>query len=145
MSRASRMLKWPVAATVLLTAAPIAYAEPSTASTRPSAPADSARCGGRSGDFAGSYAVAGLANTGYRFDAATTALSRSTGAGPGSGADTDGTWQAGDGTIHWSADGTTYTAGPADVMCTNPAAAAQVTSFTASAADGSGTVTLVRR
>lgn len=96
MSRASRMLKWPVAATVLLAAAPIAYAEPSTANTAntpPSAPADSARCDGRIRDFTGSHTVAG----------------------------------------------------PADVMCTDPAAAARVTSFTATGADGSGTVTLVRR
>lgn len=147
MSRASRMLKWPVAATVLLTAAPIAYAEPSTASTRPSAPADSERCGGRFGDFAGSFTVAGLADTGYRFDAGTMALIRSAGSASGTaaaGAGAGGVWQAGGGEIRWSVDGTTYAAGSAHVMCADAAAPAQVTSFTATAADGSGAVTLVR-
>jgi len=141
MSRASRMLKWPVAATVLLAAAPIAYAEPSTASTRPSAPADSARCGGGSRDFAGSYTIAGPADTGYGFDAATMTLYRSaTSTAP----DAAGTWHAGDGAVQWSVDGKTYAAEPADVMCTDPAAAGQVTSFTATATDGSGTLTLIR-
>ena len=144
MSRASRMLKWPVAATVLLAAAPIAYADPSTASTRPSAPADAARCGARPADFAGSYTVAGPADTGYGFDAATMTLHRSAApAGPGAGA--AGTWRAGDGAVRWSVGATAYAAGPADVTCSNPAAAARVTSFTATAADGSGRLTLVRR
>jgi hypothetical protein len=46
MSRASRMLKWPVAATVLLAAAPTAYAEPVAASPRPLASHDPAWHGG---------------------------------------------------------------------------------------------------
>jgi hypothetical protein len=151
MSRASRMLKWPVAATVLLAAAPIAYAGQSTASTAHTGQsgaggaADPARCAGRAADFAGSYTVAGHGDTRYGFDAATmTAHGTAPTAAGTASATGNGTWQAGSGEIRWTVDARTYTAKPADVMCADPGAGAQVTSLTATAADGSGTVTLVR-
>jgi hypothetical protein len=72
------------------------------------------------------------------------ALIRSAAAALGTATGAGGVWQAGGGEIRWSVDGTTYAAGSAHVMCTDAAAPAQVTSFIATAADGSGAVTLVR-
>jgi hypothetical protein len=143
MSRASRMLKWVGAVTVLLAAAPIAYADSAPASEPPSNPPAqaSAWCGGGPEDYAGDYLVAGLADAAYHFDPSSMrVLQLYLGAPPA-----PGTWQAGGGTISWTVGGVTYTSVPGSSACADPSAASTVTEFTAATADGSDTVTLQRR
>ena len=140
MSRAARVLKWTVAATVLLAAAPIAYAEPVPSSTRALAQDDPARCGGEPADLAGAYTAANSTGQAYAFDAATMTVSLSY---FGAQAAT-GTWQAAGGEIRWTVGGVTYEARPGGVVCADPAAASRVTSVTATSVDGSDTLVLNR-
>lgn len=138
MSRASRMLKWVGAVTVLLAAAPIAYAEPVPAT--PSGPASSAWCGGGPDDFAGIYTVAGLTDARYRFDLAAMRVTQmyiGESVAPG-------TWAAGGGDISWHVDGLTYASKPGATDCADPGSASRVTAFTAGTADGADTLTLQR-
>lgn len=140
MSRAARVLKWTVAGTVLLAAAPIAYAEPVPSSTRLHAQDDPAWCGAEPADFAGLYTVADSADQAYFFDAATMTVRVAS-----SGAQAAvGTWRAGGGGLLWTVGGVTYDARPGGVLCADPSAASPVTSVTASSADGSDTLTLNR-
>lgn len=138
MSRASRMLKWVGAVTVLLAAAPIAYAEPAPAA--PSGPGSSAWCGAGPGDFAGTYTVAGLTDARYRFDLAAMRVTRMYIGEPVA----PGTWAAGGGEISWHVDGLTYASKPGAADCADPDAASRVTAFTAGTSDGADTLTLRR-
>ena len=145
MSRAARVLKWTVAVTVLLAAAPIAYAEPVPSSTRLHAQDDSARCGGEPADFAGLYTVADSTDQQYAFDAGTMTVRLSYFGTPAA----TGTWQAGGGEIQWTVGGVTYDARPAGVVCADPAAASRQRnqpprSITATSTDGSDTLVLNR-
>ena len=154
MSRASRMLKWVGAGTVLLAAAPIAYAEPVASSPLPHAQhsqparhaqhsehAHSASCGDAPADYAGVYTVAGPTSAAFSFDLTSAQVTQ-----PYFGMPTwPGTWQAGDGTITWNVEGLTYTSKPGTATCADPFSADTVTAFTATTADGSDTLTLLRR
>ena len=116
MSRASRMLKWVGAITVLLAAAPIAYAETSA----PAAAADpvqppSARCGGESSMQVTPPYLGGQSPPGIR--------------------------AAGDGLNPWSADGLTYRSLPNATACADPRSANPVAETTVGTPDGADTVT----
>lgn len=116
MSRASRMLKWVGAITVLLAAAPIAYAEtsaPSTASDPAQPP--SARCGGESSTQVTPPYLGGQSPLGI--------------------------WAADGGLITWSADGLTYRSPPAATACSDPQPTNPVTGTTAGTPDGTDAVT----
>lgn len=154
MSRASRMLKWVGAGTVLLAAAPIAYAEPVASSPLPHAeharpaqhaqhsePAHSASCGDGPAAYAGVYTAAGPTRAAFRFGLISMQVTRLDFGMP----TWPGTWQAGGGTITWNVAGLTYTAKPGTAECADPSSADTVTAFTATAADGSDALTLLRR
>jgi hypothetical protein len=142
LSRASRMLKWVGAGTVLLAAAPIAYAgsaAPAPESNQPRLA--SAWCGGGPEDYAGTYLVAGLTDAAYRFDLPSMRVTQLYLGVP----TPPGTWQAGGGMISWTVGGVTYTSAAGATACADPSSASTVTAFTAATADGSDTVTLQRQ
>lgn len=141
MSRSSRLLKWMVSATVLLAAAPIAYADGAAKSGTSPPDQRSALCGGGPADFAGTYIVAGLTEAAYNFDLATMKVTPLYFGMPA----LTGVWEADGGQIGWTINGLVYSSKPGTVTCSITAAAGQVTQFTATATDGSDTVTLLRQ
>jgi hypothetical protein len=141
MSRTARVLKWTVAVTVLLAAAPIAYAEPVPSSTPAQAQGTSAGCGAAAADFAGAYGVVNSSDQEYDFNTATMTV----GLSYFGQAAASGTWRAGGGAFGFTVGGVTYAAKPAGAVCGDPAAAGRVTSLVVTSADGSGTLTLSRR
>ncbi|HEX4789669.1 MAG TPA: hypothetical protein VH372_14465 [Actinospica sp.] len=149
MSRASRTLKWVGAGTVLLAAAPIAYAVSYPAPDRdPESPAHSAaRCGGGPEDYAGTYVSTGPTHATYRFDLTAMLVTTQPFSGqaePGTPL-APGTWQAGDGAIDWSVGGVAYASKPGSTACTDLSSASTVTAFTADSPDGADTLTFHRR
>jgi hypothetical protein len=152
------MLKWVGAVTVLLAAAPIAYAisNPAPDPDRDPPARSAPRCGGAPEDYAGTYATTGPTQAMYRFDL-TAMLVVTTQPSLGQPYSTysgttysgtpipPGTWQAGDGAISWTADGVTYTSKPGSTACTDPSSANTVTAFTADSTGGSDALTLKRR
>ena len=122
MSRASRMLKWAGAITVLLAAAPIAYATPTPTRAPATGPQPSSGsspwCGAGPQDYVGPYRLAGLTNAGHRFDLASMPV---------------------------TVDGLTYASKPGTTACADPNSAALVTEFSAGTPDGSDTLTPQRR
>ena len=141
MSRSSRLLKWMVSATVLLAAAPIAYADGSSKSGANPPDQRAAVCGGGPADFAGTYTVAGLMDMAYNFNPDTMMVTPLYFGMPGG----TGNWQVDAGQISWTTNGLVYTSTPSTVVCTSSASADRVTKFTATASDGSDTVTLQRQ
>ena len=144
MSRTSRWLKWVGAGAVVLAVAPIAYADdarhtgsPASGAVAPhgSASTGTARaagCGRGAADFAGAYLVAGASEEAADFHADGT-VSVSAFGRPAAA----GTWHADGDVLTWTAGAATYTARPGAVACADPAHPAQVSTFTAVAADGS--------
>ncbi|MBR7836519.1 hypothetical protein KDL01_24790 [Actinospica durhamensis] len=155
MTRTSRWLKWAGAATVLLAAAPIAYADaarhtgsPSSGAVSPgpdSASARAAGCAADADDFAGAYLVAeatgpaGLTGEELDLHADGSVSVFSFGRAAATGA-----WHADGGALTWTVDGVSYASRPGLVACADQAHAGQVTGFTAAAADGSDSLTLQR-
>lgn len=148
MTRASRMLKWIGAGTVVLAVAPIAYtdaarhtATPSSGaiapsstspSTTPSSSPGSARCSGESADFAGIYNVAGREGVAIDFNADGSVSELYLGAPAATG-----TWHANGDEIVWTAGGVTYTSVAHSAACADTAHASHVTSVTATPTNGS--------
>ncbi|WP_034269654.1 hypothetical protein [Actinospica robiniae] len=152
MTRASRLLKWIGAGTVVLAVAPIAYADaarhtatpssgaiaPSSTSpsTTPGAMPGSAHCDGGTPDFAGTYTVAGRDDVAFDFEADGRVSELYLGAPAATGA-----WQASGDEIVWTAGGVTYTSQAHSAACTDPAHTSRVTSVAATPAGGSAEAT----
>jgi hypothetical protein len=151
MTRASRLLKWIGAGTVILAVAPIAYADaarhtaapssgaiaPSSTSpsTTPGSEPGSPRCEGGSADFAGTYDIAGQDDVAVDFRADGTVSELFLGAPAATGS-----WHAdGDGIV-WTAGGVTYTSVAHSAVCADPTHASHVTSVTATPTNGSAGV-----
>lgn len=148
MTRASRLLKWIGAGTVVLAVAPIAYADaarhtatPSSGasaprstspSTTPGGMPDSAHCDGGTAEFAGSYTVAGRDDVAFAFQADGSVSESYLGAPAATG-----TWQADGDRIVWTAGGVTYTSVAHGASCADPAHTSRVTSVTATPTGGS--------
>jgi hypothetical protein len=158
MTRTSRWLKWAGAATVLLAAAPIAYADaarhtgsPSSGAVAPSPDTASARaagCAADAADFAGAYLVAGASGPGgpagltggevdLHADGSVSVFSFGRAAATGA-------WHADGGALTWTVDGVSYASRPGLVACADQDHAGLVTGFTAHVADGTDSLTLQR-
>src|SRR6185312_2631783 len=148
MPRASRLLKWIGAGSVVLAVAPIAYADaarhsadppsgaiaPSSTSPRTttSSTPGSTGCEGGSTDFVGIYNVTGRDDVSIDFNADGSVSELYLGAPAATG-----TWHANGDEIVWTAGGVTYTSVAHSAACADAAHTTRVTSVTATPTNGS--------
>jgi hypothetical protein len=149
MTRASRLLKWIGAGTVLLAAAPIAYADDARHTGSPAAdatarhsspgagssgPLGSGGCGAAPADFVGAFAVTGRPaepadlpgqTLDFRADGTMSVLSSRALAATG-------TWHASGGGLVWTVGGVTYESLTGTAACADQVHTARVTAFAAS-------------
>lgn len=157
MTRASRLLKWIGAGTVVLAVAPIAYADAarhtatpssgafSTSSTAPrstspgSTPGgtlDSTHCDAGLVDFAGGYTVVGRDGVAVDLRADGGVSEFYLGAPAATG-----TWWVNGDELVWTAGGVTYTSVSHSAACADPAHASRITSVTVTPSGGTAGAT----